>query len=316
MLLLAACSSKPDEKPPPPPPDLDTYRPHTPEMQLSACDGMELSHPYRCRQWPFDLVLDAASRSDVGTVTDFTNTVDEAGTWLVEVVPRIAPASEAEIAVQMGKAAHVVAFDATLKPPQDHHQLFDTPKGLRGEVVAEVIDGWVVIRAVVGKPGEPHGLGSAPANAFLAPLKHVQPDQGFVVDEHGVRLPARAWRFPFVNGAAEIYAMPDLHATLGVRPLQSDCAGLDTDDPKTFVALRAPTGLTVDTVERVPGAIRVTTKDERPSIYALVCRDHKLIEVGLRGLAITPEMRALLDQLIQPPGSAIRDASSSRDRAQ
>lgn len=241
---------------------------------------------------PFTIDLAGYQRVDSGTVATYRN-----GDRVVQIVPRIAPATDEQLDQQIAKAAHVLDPRATQTARNGHQLTFG-----KVEALGQIIDGFVVIRACIGAP---HG--------FFDPLPHVQPDQGYAV-EGGLRIPKRAWYFtrpPEMN--ANVYGMPDLQATLSVRRIDKPCSDLAAEPAEVVGSISE---LTVDTVTRTKTGVRAVTKDERPAVLEIVCRDNKLVEVMLRGVAVTPAMTATLDQVIQDPGSAMRDDKSSSERAQ
>jgi len=241
---------------------------------------------------PFAIDLTGYQRVDAGTVATY-----RLGDRVVQIVPRIMPATDEQLDQQIERAAHVLDPKAVQTARNGHQLTFGNV-----EALGQIIDGYVVIRACKGPP---HG--------FFDPLPQVQPDQGFTV-EGGLRIPKRGWYVAASSQTnANVFILPEMHATLGIRHLHRKCDDL-AGDPAELVA--SVSELTIATTTRTATGVRAVSKDDRPAVLEIVCRDGDLVEVMMRGSEVTPAMTAMLDQVIQPAGSAMRDDKSSSERAQ
>ena len=285
----------------------------------AACDrvGELPTGVLRCRELPFDLALDDGfARTDAGTISTLAKTFPDGTQWAVQIAPMVSTPTAAQLTTQVSLAAKLLEPAAVATD----ELRFVAPSGRVVDTAVGLYGGYVVILAVAGMPGNAE---AARGQAFLqGALTTAEPTPGFV--PHGtVRIPTRAWRYTLEVThdnvlSTQLFALPDVHAILGVRELAHPelCKQLHAMPATAFVGALGIDDLTVADATRLPDGLKVTTSDARPSIYALLCRRGHLTEVSLRGPAITPELRVLLDQLIQDPGSATRAASSSSDLAQ
>jgi hypothetical protein len=325
-LALIACGSRDDTPPPPSPPASITIPRDAalaPDSDRIPCDRegpITLVHKtLKCRELPFDLELleDGFVRTDATTITTIAKSFPDGTVWRAEIQPMLETITKPQLIARMTAAA--TAIEPKLAPAGEmqamsgnggllHELEFTAPNGREISVRGWFFGGYLATFVAAGRPDSPTSASKLRGRNFVESLKphsdRLDMSNATLALQHGtLEIPARAWRYtqmkpnPSVESRTHLFALPDLQATLGVRELlhPERCAEIATADPATFIASLSLGSLTIDTVARVTNGLRVTTRDDRPAMYYLLCRDGLFVQVMARGATITAPLQAIVD---------------------
>lgn len=306
MLLLVACGHRDDAAPPSPLP-----APISAVGDRVACDHpgpVELDGTLlRCRELPFDLALEPGFvRTDETTITTLAKSFSDGSQWQVKLQPMLETPTAQQLSDRVDLAARAVEPQATLAvEPAPLYRQYTAPGGRLAEARGGMYDGYLVTLAVAGMPGSETSPPEQRGARFLAAIRVRDRVSQAIAPGPIAPVPVRAWRFtqvpphPDVELRGELYALPDLQATLGIRELRHTerCAQLADLPATAFVESLALGSLTLDKVDRIAGGIRATTSDARPAAFVLLCRDTRLVQIQLRAPVLSPQLLALLDEL-------------------
>ncbi len=268
----------------------------------------------RCRELPFTVALeDGFSRNDAPTITTLAKSFADGSRWEVQIQPLLDDISEQQLVGRIRTVALQLEPQASQREEivatgRAHHLRFAAPGGRLVEIIGGVYGGYLVTIAAAGMPGSETSPLQAHTQQFLASLATSDPPAAgevpLALSSGSVMIPARAWRFthfaarPESDTRSDLFALPDLQATLGVRELvhPERCAKIATAEPRAFIDSLALGSLTIDKIDRTPYGLRVTTKDDRPAAYELVCSRGMLLQIMVRAPALSPALLRLLDR--------------------
>ena len=288
-----------------------------------ACDRpgpIQLDHLLlKCRELPFDLALfeDGFVRTDATTIATLEKPFTDGTVWRVAIQPMLEDVSQVQLEARMLAVAKAVEPKLT-KDGEARvlvangglaHELDFVGGGRALAVRGWFYGGYLVTALVAGRPDTDTGPHERRGRNLVETLQPKGPATtalaSLSLGGGSVMIPARAWRYTqwkvnrTLEKASALYALPDLHATLGVRDLRATdrCADIATTEPRAFIASLALGSLTIDTVARVTSGLRVTTADDRPAAYDLLCRDGMLVQIMVRGEALTAPLLEILDRV-------------------